>query len=104
MMQTGKQDEAAKDLVTTFAQGKFPKDIMYNPGTPGYRATWDLIIKAAEEANEPGKLTPFMSYDWTSRVSGNNLHSNVLFRENADKASQVEPFTNYPPGSSNPRD
>jgi hypothetical protein len=104
MMQSGKQDEAAKDLVTKFAQGKFPKEIMYNPGTPGYRATWDLIIKAAEEANEPGKFTAFIAYEWTSLVSGNNLHRNVLFRDNADKASQVEPFTNYPPGSSNPRD
>ena len=38
------------------------------------------------------------------RCPGNNLHRNVIFRDNADRASQVEPFTNYPPGSSNPRD
>jgi len=104
MIQAGRDGEAAKEIVTTFAQGKFPKEIMYNPGSPGYRATWDLIIKAAEEANEPGKFTAFIAYEWTSLVTGNNLHRNVLFRENADKASQVEPFTNYPPGSSNPRD
>ena len=104
MIKAGKDDAAAKDLVTTFAQGKFPKEIMYNPGSPGYRSTWELIIKSAEEANEPGKFTAFIGYEWTSLVSGNNLHRNILFRDNADKASQVEPFTNYPPGSSNPRD
>ena len=104
MIQAGKDGDAAKEIVTTFAQGKFPKEIMYNPGSPGYRATWDLIIKAAEEANEPGKFTAFIAYEWTSLVSGNNLHRNILFRENGDMARQVEPFTNYPPGSSNPRD
>ena len=104
LMQSGKASEALVSIVTTFAQGKFPKEIMYNPGTPGYHATWLEIIKAAEAANQPGKFTAFIGYEWTSLVTGNNLHRNVIFRDNADKASQVEPFTNYPPGSSNPRD
>ena len=104
MMQAGKDGDAAKEIVTTFAQGKFPKEIMYNPGSPGIAPRGISIIKAAEEANEPGKFTAFIGYEWTSLVTGNNLHRNVLFRDNADKASQVEPFTNYPPGSSNPRD
>jgi hypothetical protein len=103
-MQAGKGGDAMMSIVTTFAQGKFPKDIMYNPGTPGYQATWQSIIKAAEEANQPGKFTAFIGYEWTSLVTGNNLHRNVIFRDNAEKANQVEPFTNYPPGSSNPRD
>ena len=28
----------------------------------------------------------------------------MIFRDNGDKASQVEPFTNYAPGSPNPRE
>ncbi|MET0582762.1 MAG: DUF3604 domain-containing protein [Pseudoxanthomonas sp.] len=104
LMNSGKGAEAMMSIVTNFAQGKFPKEIMYNPGTPGYQATWANIIKAAEEANQPGKFTAFIGYEWTSLVTGNNLHRNVLFRDNGDKARQVEPFTNYPPGSSNPRD
>ena len=36
---------------------------------------------------------------------GNNLHRNVIFREDASKASQVEPYiTEKPYGSDNPRD
>jgi len=103
-MNSGKGGEAMMSIVTAFGQGKFPKEIMYNPGSPGYRATWQSIIDAAEGANQPGRFTAFIGYEWTSLVAGNNLHRNVLFRDNADRAQQVEPFTNYPPGSSNPRD
>ena len=104
LMQAGQGGDAMMSIVTAFGQGKFPKDIMYNPGTPGYQATWQSIIKAAEDANRPGRFTAFIGYEWTSLVAGNNLHRNVIFRDNGDRASQVEPFTNYPPGSSDPRE
>jgi hypothetical protein len=106
LIQAGKRMEAAFDLVTTFAQGKLPKEMaaLHNPGSAGFRSTWQEIIKAADDANEPGRFTAFIGYEWTSLVTGNNLHRNVIFRDDAAKASQVDPFTNYPPGSSNPRD
>lgn len=103
LMQAGKAQEAALDIIGTFSQGKFPKEIMYIPGTPGYAAAWQGTIKAAEDANQPGRFTAFIGYEWTSLVSGANMHRNILFRDNADRASQVEPYTNYPPGSSDPR-
>ncbi len=78
---------------------------MYLPGTSAYRSAWRETIKAAEEANEPDRFTAFIGFEWTSNTGGNNLHRNVIFRDNGDKASSVEPFTVYPPtGSDNPRD
>lgn len=62
-------------------------------------------MKAAEKYNEPGRFTAFIGYEWTSLVAGNNLHRNVIFRDNQDKALQIEPMVTQPPvGSTDPLD
>lgn len=103
MVQSGKGADAAIEIIVAFSHGTFPKNIMYLPGTDAYRSAWQETIAAAEEYNDPNRFTAFIGYEWTSNTNGNNLHRNVIFRDNADKASQVEPFTVYPPmGSDNP--
>jgi hypothetical protein len=105
MIQSGKGGQAALEIIGTFSQGKFPEALVYAPGTQGYRSTWETILKAAEEANAPGRFTAFIGYEWTSLSAGNNLHGNVIFRDDAARASLVEPYTTTPPyGSNNPRD
>ena len=105
MIKSGKGSEAAIEIIVAFSHGTFPKDLMYFPGTRGYTNAWQKTIDAAEKYNEPGRFTAFIGYEWTSNTGGNNLHRNIIFRDNGDKASQVEPFTVYPPmGSDNPRD
>jgi Protein of unknown function (DUF3604) len=106
MMQSGKGNEAALDLIDKFSRGQFPEKLMYTPGTAAYAAAWKLTLDAAEKYNEPGKFTAFIGYEWTSQVPpGNNLHRVVIYRDGSDKAGQTEPFTTYPPqGSTLPED
>jgi hypothetical protein len=105
LVQSGRGAEAALQIIGAFSQGTFPKDLMYSPGTRAYRSAWQETIAAAEQYNAPGSFTAFIGYEWTSNTGGNNLHRNVIFRDNGDRASQVEPFTVYPPlGSDNPEE
>jgi hypothetical protein len=98
---------AALDLITTFSQGKINPEMMgeYSPGGKTYRSIWDKVVAAAERFNEPGRFTALIGFEWTSLVTGNNLHRNVIFREGAEKAGQVVPYTTQAPvGSTDPLD
>ena len=105
MIHSGKGAAAAVDIIGNFGKGTISKAILPVPGTAAYRSAWQETIKAAEEANDPGRFTAFIGYEWTSGTGGNNLHRNVIFRDDATKASRIEPFTTQQPlGSDNPRD
>ncbi|HBP87169.1 MAG TPA: DUF3604 domain-containing protein [Nitrospirales bacterium] len=105
MVHSGKGPQAAVEIIVNFGKGTISKAILPVPGTTAYRDAWKETIKAAEEANDPGRFTAFIGYEWTSNTAGNNLHRNIIFRDDASKASQIEPFTTQQPlGSDNPRD
>ena len=105
MIHSGKGAEAALDIIVNFGKGTISKAIFPVPGTSAYRSAWLETIAAADEADDPGRFTAFIGFEWTSNTGGNNLHRNVIFRENGDKARLTEPFTTMKPlGSDNPRD
>lgn len=57
------------------------------------RSVWDDYIKTADRYNEPGRFTAMIGYEWTPSKGGGNDHRNVLYRDGADFAKQLLPFT-----------
>lgn len=105
MIKTGQGAAAAFQIIQAFGAGTLPKSMIYGPETKPYKSAWLDTIASAEEFNEPGRFSAIIGYEWTSNTGGNNLHRNVIFRDNGDKASQVVPYTTLKPmGSDNPRD
>jgi hypothetical protein len=99
--------KAAFDLITHFAQMKLPEQLLsdYSPGSKAYNSVWDDITETADRFNEPGRFTALIGYEWTSVPKGNNLHRNVVLRDDGSRARQVLPLTTQPPlGTTDPLD
>jgi hypothetical protein len=54
---------------------------------------WSRVTANADRWNEPGRFTAFIGYEWTSTPGGKNLHRNVLFADDAERAGQVLPHS-----------
>jgi hypothetical protein len=102
----GQQAVAASvELIDAFSRGKSISDALaVDPGSPAFTATWERIVNAAEEYNDPGHFTAFIGYEWTSLVNtGDNLHRVVIYRDDGSLALRHEPYTTMAPfGSPDP--
>ena len=97
--------KAALEVIDSFSKNTFPKALASLPGSEAYRSAWDSTVKAAEKYNDPGRFTAFIGFEWTSNTGGNNLHRVVVYRDDASRGGQLEPYTTLKPfGSDNPRD
>jgi len=85
--------EFGEDLTTNTARIAFDKIA---------RTTWDLMASTADEYNNPGQFTAFIGYEWTSTPDGNNLHRVVIYRDGAERAARMVPFSSF--DSADPED
>ncbi|MCL7965943.1 MAG: DUF3604 domain-containing protein [marine benthic group bacterium] len=98
MMKEGGESaaQAQNELVSAQAQGTLPGPVQ-DPEivVPVMRTVWQQYTATAEEFNQPGLFTAMIGYEWTSVPGGNNLHRNVMFRDDKDRADMVLPFSSW---------
>ena len=98
MMKAGGSEaaDATNELISAQAQGTLPAPVT-DPAIAGplQKSVWETYTETSEKYNDPGRFTAMIGYEWTSVPGGNNLHRNVLYRGNKDKADQMMPFTSW---------
>ena len=57
------------------------------------RSVWEDYVDTADRYNDPGRFTALIGYEWTPTNSGDKLHRNVLYRDGAELARQLMPYT-----------
>ena len=57
-----------------------------------FRSVWERYADMADRYNEPGRFTAMIGYEWTQSRGGGS-HRNVLYRDSAERAKQLLPYT-----------
>ena len=59
------------------------------------RSVWKRNCDIADRMNNPGVFTALIGYEWTSMPGWDNLHRVLIFKDAADLAAQVLPFSQF---------
>jgi len=78
--------------------------ILRDPNTVGKISydSWKNYVSLADEYYQPGEFTTLIGYEWSSNPAGDNLHRVVIYKDGADKAGKMFPFSAL--NSQNPAD
>lgn len=88
LIEAGQPIEAYKLFARLRAQGSY---VLHNQDMIGNM--WQRITAAADRYYQPGQFTTFIGYEYTSAINMSNLHRVVLFRDGAELANKVLPFS-----------
>ncbi|WP_293139948.1 DUF3604 domain-containing protein [Okeania sp. SIO3I5] len=93
-IENGNDEERAQvknEITYVFGQGEAPECMLQTQEQ--FRTAWEEEVDFAEAFNDPYKFTALIGYEWTALDAGDNLHRNVIYRDNGDKAKQLLPKT-----------
>ncbi|WP_294222530.1 DUF3604 domain-containing protein [uncultured Shimia sp.] len=88
--------DTAMEIVASLSGDVPPID---NP--KAIKHAWENYTALADRFNEPGVFSAIIGYEYTTE-GANNLHRNVLFRDDSVRANQTRPFSQF--DSKNPED
>ncbi len=85
--------KAVRSVIDMQSNGRLPKLLM----DPKWMVSaWKKTIAIADRYNDPGKFTALIGYEWTVNAGGgDNLHRNVIYRDDASFAGQMLPLTTF---------
>ena len=92
-LRRGSQEEGMQAFYEVVESITKAENLIENPAVQ--RSGWDMAVEYAEDNNEPGVFTTFFGFEWSSAPTGNNLHRIVMFRDGAERARQVVPFSAF---------
>lgn len=88
--------DTAMEIVASLSGDVPPID---NP--KAIKHAWETYTALADRFNQPGVFSAIIGYEYTTE-GANNLHRNVLFRDDSVRANQTRPFSQF--DSKNPED
>jgi len=72
--------------------GNPPMTTVLGDISPTVITSWNEIVDAAENHNEPGQFTALLGWEWSSIPAGANLHRVVVSPNGREQANQYMPF------------
>ena len=91
--QTLLREGRTTELAKAFANAIQTDAAEYQTPGPVRSGLWASAAAVADKYNEPGLFTAFVGYEWTSMISGDNLHRVVIYKDGAEVASKRVPFS-----------